>query len=242
MSRARSGRSEGRTIDGRSEGRAIDDAPLSWDNSPPKPLKHTTEMRKTSNSSPPERKKSSHHHRNHNLPDDHLGDAPDTNNASINTHNHPVDTQNPSVPSNNRKKTLDDILSADANTRLESASTSRAHKRLQDKEKEKDLDNFNYPVSQSSISKDKNNHKTRTMDEARELLNMLSGKKPSEKPKNDDLELGDVDDLEEEVNDLDIGGRVPVQKPSFVVDSKPIDIKTASVSEICVFCISSDRF
>ena len=60
-------------------------------------------------------------------------------------------------------------------------------------------------------------------------------KKPSQRL--GDVDFGDLDDLENNVNDLDLGPRLPMRQPSFVVDSKPIDQQTAVVSIIFHNCV-----
>lgn len=47
-----------------------------------------------------------------------------------------------------------------------------------------------------------------------------------------DLEIGEVDDLEEDFNDIDLGPRVLTKQVMMSVDSKPINLQTAVVSNL----------
>lgn len=46
----------------------------------------------------------------------------------------------------------------------------------------------------------------------------------------DDLELGDLDDIDEDLRNIDLGPTRPVKQAVLAVDSRPIDITTAAVS------------
>jgi len=126
---------------------------------------------------------------------------------------------------------LDDILSADPNARLKSATNTSERKQWETVTQQNDFPESHHLSLDTSESGNKRRERQlNNKSSVKDVESLFLAGKSNEKNKFGDLELGDIDDIEDEMNDLELCSRTPVLPPNFVVDSQPINIKTAMVS------------